>query len=85
MEAKRVMQKYRKRPLVIDATQFNKLDQKVDGVCNSCWQLINVPHIHTREGLMQISLGDWIIKGTHNEPYPCKPEIFETVYEKVEE
>ena len=27
--------------------------------------------------------GDWIIKGTEGELYPCKPGIFEATYEKV--
>lgn len=29
--------------------------------------------------------GDWIIKGIRGEFYPCKPDIFEETYEKVEE
>ena len=28
--------------------------------------------------------GDWIIKGVKGEFYPCKPDIFEATYEKVE-
>ena len=28
--------------------------------------------------------GDWIIKGIQGEFYPCKPDIFEETYEKVE-
>jgi hypothetical protein len=32
-----------------------------------------------------IDPGDWIIKASENEyPYPCKPDIFEATYEKVE-
>ena len=84
-EQKRKMQKFKKRPLVIDAEQFTSYDQKINGVCNSCWQLINIPHIHTLEGIVTISLYDWIIIGTHDEPYPCKPDIFEIVYEKINE
>ena len=29
--------------------------------------------------------GDYIIKGINGEFYPCKPDIFEKTYEKVEE
>lgn len=29
--------------------------------------------------------GDWIIRGIKGELYPCKPDIFEQTYEKVEE
>ena len=29
--------------------------------------------------------GDWIITGIVGEHYPCKPDIFEKTYEKIEE
>ena len=41
--------------------------------------------IATLEGIMQASLGDYIIKGIQGEFYPCKPDIFEATYEEVEE
>lgn len=28
---------------------------------------------------------DWIIKGVKEEVYPCKPDIFEETYERVDE
>lgn len=37
--------------------------------------------IHTLEGTMHASPGDWIIRGAHNEFYPCKPDIFLETYE----
>ena len=40
--------------------------------------------IHTLEGDMSASPGDWIITGINGEKYPCKPDIFEETYEKVE-
>ncbi|GAA4718430.1 hypothetical protein [Brevibacillus fulvus] len=39
--------------------------------------------IQTLEGLMKAEPGDWIITGVAGEQYPCKPEIFERTYEKV--
>lgn len=39
--------------------------------------------IHTKEGVMLASIGDWIIKGVNGELYPCKPDIFEKTYEPV--
>ena len=39
--------------------------------------------IHTPEGVMSVSNGDWIIKGVKGEFYPCKPDIFEMTYEPV--
>ena len=41
--------------------------------------------IPTLEGDMIAKLGDYIIKGINGEFYPCKPDIFEKTYEKVED
>jgi hypothetical protein len=40
--------------------------------------------IETLEGRMTAKFGDYIIQGVHGEIYPCKPDIFEATYEKVE-
>ena len=40
--------------------------------------------IHTIEGDMIASPGDWIITGVNGEKYPCKPDIFEKTYEKID-
>lgn len=40
--------------------------------------------IETLEGTMKADKGDWIIKGVKGELYPCKPDVFEMTYEKVE-
>ena len=39
--------------------------------------------LHSIEGDMKASIGDFIIKGVQGEFYPCKPDIFEKTYEKV--
>ena len=41
--------------------------------------------IHTLEGDMKASVGDYIITGLRGEKYPCKPDIFNATYEKIEE
>lgn len=41
--------------------------------------------LKTLEGDMKASIGDYIIKGVQGEIYPCKPDIFEKTYEKVED
>lgn len=41
--------------------------------------------IHTLEGDMKASVGDYIITGLRGEKYPCKPDIFEKSYELVED
>ena len=37
--------------------------------------------IVTLEGTMYGDPGDWIIKGVKGEFYPCKPDIFDELYE----
>jgi hypothetical protein len=41
--------------------------------------------IKTLEGTMRGDYGNYIIKGVQGEIYPCKPDIFESTYEKVDE
>lgn len=41
--------------------------------------------IETLEGIMTANLDDWIIQGIKGELYPCKPDIFEMLYEPYEE
>jgi len=44
-----------------------------------------VLRIDTLEGeTYKVDVGDWIIKGVKGEFYPCKPDIFEATYEKVD-
>lgn len=48
--------------------------------CNTLWLF----GIDTLEGNMAVSEGDYIIRGTHGEFYPCKPDIFEGKYERID-
>lgn len=78
--------KFRKKPVEIDAEQFSVFSSKpYEGLCYSahCGIKDNA-HIHTLEGIMNVSHEDWIIKGVKGEFYPCKPDIFEMTYEKAE-
>lgn len=40
--------------------------------------------INTLEGVMNVDIGDYIIRGIKGEFYPCKPDIFDRTYEQVE-
>lgn len=40
--------------------------------------------LKTLEGIMRANKGDYIIQGVKGEIYPCKADIFEMTYEKVE-
>lgn len=74
--------KFRKKPVVIEATQWFKM-----GDHHAVWmgQLSDRPRVDTLEGPMFVTPGDWIITGVKGEHYPCKPDIFEATYEPVNE
>ena len=84
--------KFRKKPVVIEAVQFTQQseDQVFNFITCNKYPIFNnegepAIKIQTLEGEMTASLGDYIIKGVNGEFYPCKPDIFEKTYEKVEE
>jgi hypothetical protein len=87
------MAKYRKKPVIIEAEQFfddaetlSKLSEfmGVDVVVSYKDKENPKLVIDTLEGKMEASVGDYIIKGVNGEFYPCKPDIFNKTYEKVE-
>lgn len=80
------MAQYRKKPVVIEAVQYTGdnysevykfLGWKDEGEMGEWF------NIDTLEGVMTAKKGDFIIKGVNGEFYPCKPDIFEKTYEKV--
>lgn len=75
------MSKWRKKPVVIEAVQYDRGRPAPDGVC-FCES--GDPHIHTLEGPLNVLHLDWIITGVKGEKYPCKPDVFEATYELVE-
>lgn len=79
--------KYRKKPVVIEARQITRENRvEVSKWCNG--ELVNSTLnfvIPTLEGNLVACVGDYIIKGVKGEFYPCKSDIFEMTYEKVEE
>ena len=78
---------YRKKPIVIQAIQYNKKDPRdaMYFIGPSMSQLeADYLLIDTLEGQMRACDGDWIIKGVNGEFYPCKPDIFEKTYEIVD-
>lgn len=86
---------FRKKPVVVEAVQFTGRGSE-----DECLAFISPEYVasynmagnpettpiklHTLEGVMEASPGDWIIKGVQGEFYPCKPDIFEQTYEAVE-
>ena len=83
--------KFRKKPVVIEAIQYDGTDESYEEVCRFCKGVLLNPvghrkfYIETLEGGHEASPGDWIIKGIKGEFYPCKPDIFKQTYEAIEE
>lgn len=85
--------KYRKNPIMVDAWQWTGQTMgdaqkfyKKNGLPN--WSMASIGGrtgllIRTLEGDILCERGDWIIRGIAGEFYPCKPGIFETMYERV--
>lgn len=90
----KLVKKYRKKPVVIAAMQF-------DGSLKSMYELSDfiddqivrmdysdpdnpILEIQTLEGPHIARVGDYIIKGVEGEFYPCKPDIFKKTYEEYE-
>ncbi len=47
---------------------------------------LNYPNIKTKEGIMRVNVGDYIIKEPFDKErgfYPCKPDIFKLTYDKI--
>lgn len=84
------MAKYRKKPVIVDAEQWDGSFQKLHGPIRA---LAGGPvecvgsklKIHTLEGTMTADVGDYVIKGTRGELYPVKPGPFEDTFEFISE
>jgi hypothetical protein len=89
------MSKYRKKPVVIEAVQWNgafvdpipswlaQAASKDHNDIGAVWRDGNELVIVTLEGEMTAAPNDWIICGVKGEIYSCKPDIFEMTYEQV--
>lgn len=82
------MAQYRKKPVVIEAEQWDGKNLNND---ESMFQLgaVIIKNdgseflVSTLEGVMAGQIGDWLIRGIKGELYPCKPDIFAATYELV--
>lgn len=89
------MAKYRKKPVVIEAFEYDGDMVDRNGMSYvpmwarqalekgvmfyEAWDLF----IKTLEGKMLANVGDYIIQGVQGEIYPCKPDIFKATYDEV--
>ena len=90
------MAKYRKKPIVIEASQWHSPGDNPDVRAPTRVEMDTMRlgarifggegpfgMIDTLEGPHIVSPGDWIITGIIGERYPCKDKIFRETYESV--
>lgn len=85
-----MIMKVRKKPVEVEAVQWTGENlEEIVYFCGKYLFFINgslhdLVYIKTREGSHRVSLNDYIIKGIKGEFYPCKPDIFEATYERID-
>ena len=80
-----MIKKYRKKPVTIEAIQWNggnllEIQRFMRRTVVDNGSVLIIP---TLECDMYASLNDYIIKGVNGEFYPCNPYIFAKTYEEV--
>ena len=87
--------KYRKKPVVIEAFQYDgdminsigkpHVPEWAISAVNNNTMYYDGPElfIRTLEGDHHVTVGDYVIQGINGELYSCKPDIFEKTYEVV--
>ena len=83
--------KFRKKPIVIEAEQFMPFENDRHKPQSNVPQVfVDIENsktnwsIKTLEGRYDVTPKEWIIKGIKGEFYPCKPDIFEQTYDKID-
>lgn len=90
------MPTFRKKPVVVEARQFETNNESGPGAPNMdaivlwmnqgrqamvAWHNGTNIFIETLEGTHRAEGKDWVIRGVKGEFYPCKPDIFKATYE----
>ena len=87
--------KYRKKPIVIEAFQYDGDFQNREGIFYiPTWGIKayregtlffdgDTLKIKILEGTMTVTEGDYIIKSVNGDIYPCNPETFKKIYEEI--
>lgn len=87
--------KYRKKPVVIEAVQYTGPESVPQGECLPEshpaieWDSLDMtfrqfPFIKYGNNRIHVRPGDWIIQEVNGEFWPCKPDLFEKLYEPAE-
>lgn len=93
--------KFRTKPVDVDAFQYNGDFMDSNGYYVPQWavdalnegvlyfdEINGIPaelFVETPNGAIHIALDDYIVLGEDGVPYPCKPILFEKIFERTED
>ena len=84
--------RYQSNPVIVEAFQYDGDLMGSDGkayekrvMYYKAMRIEEPPcelFVDTPAGTLHVSVGDYVIKGTKGELYPCKPDIFQEIYSR---
>ena len=82
-----ILKTFRAKPVTIHAVRLTDSNVKQlkellgpHGYEDKPWDPVNI-YIRNEHGVVVLEVGDWLIKGSRGEFYPCKNSTFEEKYE----
>lgn len=93
LRPEQVGRKYRKRPLVVDAVQYDGRNFFTvyyfmtgrDETANNVLRSDDRPLVQTQKGDVTAEPGDWVIRGVEGELYLCSDSVFQKTYDLAEQ
>ena len=84
---------FRTKPVVVEAMEYPGMRELVDATMVLAWLDENKVNHHHNNGLVirtvvghrTASPGDWVVKGINGWFSVCKPEVFEMLFEPIED
>lgn len=80
------MKKYRKKPVIVEAIQWDGKNVKEIFLFCDAYMIgdnMYMKDVQNNDQDFRLDLNDYIICGVNGEYYPCKPDIFKNTYEEV--
>ena len=82
------MSKYRKKPVKVEAVQFDGTNESVECIlqqagCEKITRSCDILFIETPVGTKSVTIGDYIIIDINGELNTYKPDIFHKSFEKI--
>ena len=82
------MGKYRTKPVVVEAMEWDGDEVRMEDFITITWGIANNNEdlvIFSQDGDMFASVGDFVIQGIQGEFYTCKAGMFDLIYEEVDD